>query len=293
MARLSLVVLPLASVFAFAGTALAQPAAPTTTTATDTPAPAPTGAAPTEKPVAAGGTVTATTSTTTATTTTPAATTAVADTDTDFSKIIKTIGVGYFGQFDVPLGATTGGRGNIGTQLVGVRYFFNDRIGLDIGVGLGVASGSDKTEGTGGTATTIDRPSTLGMSFKAGVPLVMFSSKHYSFFFEPMALFGFTGETRKPATPNTADTKHSGTRLFAGGNAGALIQFGFIGIPQLTLDATVGLGLDVQGGKTEAPTPGNPSLVTKNSFSQTAFGTLTSHQPWNIFHTNVAAIYHF
>ncbi len=288
MARLPLVLLPL-SVLAFASSALAQPAT------TEAPAPAPTPTAPAEKPVAAGaaGTTTSATVTTSATTTTPPAAAAPADTGTDFSKIVKTIGVGYFGQFDVPLGDPNTGTRTVGTQLIGVRYFFSDRAGIDLGVGMGVVTGSDKTEGAGTASTTIDRPSSLAMSFKAGVPIVMFSSQHYSFFFEPMALLGFAGETRKPTTANTANTKHNGSRFFLGGNAGALIQFGFIGIPQLTLDATIGLGLDVQGGKTEEPIPGSPSLVSKRSFSQTAFGTLTSHQPWNIFHTNVAAIYHF
>jgi hypothetical protein len=287
--RLALVVIPVVSLFA--SSAWAQ--------GSDTPAPAPIPAAPGEKPVAAGTTTTATTTTTTAATTTPAATTTTttdapaASTGTDFSKIVRTIGIGYFGQYDVPLGSGTGAR-NIGTQLVGVRYFFSERAGIDVGVGMGIASGSNKTEGgTGTTATTVDRPSTLAMSFKVGVPIVMYSGQHYSFFFEPQALFGFAGETAKATTPGTADTKRSGTRLFAGGNAGALVQFGFIGIPQLTLDATVGFGLDVQGGKTESPAPGAPANVVKNSFSQTAFGTLSSHQPWNIFHTNVAAIYHF
>lgn len=286
MARSFLVILPFASLLTVATSALAQ--------GDTTPAPAPTPVAPAEKPVAAGSATAGTTATTTTTTTpnTAAATTTVADTDTDFSKIVKAIGIGYFGQFDVPLGNATGGRGTVGTQLIGVRYFFSDRAGIDIGLGMGVSSGSDKSE-TGGTSTSIDRPSTFAMSFKAGVPIVMFSSKHYSFFFEPQALFGFAGETRKATTPNTANTKHNGSRIFAGGSAGALVQFGFIGIPQLSLDATVGFGLDVTSGRTEAPIPATPSQVTRTSFSNTGFGTLTAHQPWNIFHTNVAAIYYF
>lgn len=263
----------------------------------DAPAPAPTPAAPGEKPVTAGGSVTATTTTTTSTTptSTPAATTTTethADPGTDFSKIVKTIGVGYFGQFDVPLGGPAALR-TVATQMVGVRYFFSERAGIDVGVGASIASGSTTNEGTGTGATTVDRPSNLAMSFKVGVPLVMFSSQHYSFFFEPQGMFGFAGETVKSQTPANADTKHNGTRFFVGGNAGALIQFGFIGIPQLTLDATVGLGVDVQSGRTEAPPATGGTTVTKNSYSQTGFGTSSAHQPWNIFQTNVAAIYHF
>jgi hypothetical protein len=273
-----------AFVFVAASSALAQ--APG-----DTPAAPPSTAPPPEHAVGASSGTTMAPAATTTLEHTPG-TTAVADTDTDFTKIIKTIGIGYFGQFDVPLGNTVGGRGAVGTQLVGVRYFMNSRFGIDVGVGMGLVSGSNKVEG-GGTSTSTDRPSTLAMSFKVGVPIVMFSSKHYSFFFEPQAIFGFAGETAKRTEPNTADTKHNGTRFFVGGSAGALVQFGFIGMPQLTLDATVGLGLDVSGGKTEQATAAGQTTVVKQSFSQTGFGSYTAHQPWNIFHTNVAAIYHF
>lgn len=280
--RFLLSVASVACVFAAAPSALAQ---------TDTPASPPATTPPAEHAVGAAPT---TATTTTATTTTTTTSDRPADDATDFSKIVKTIGIGYFGQYDVPLGMSGAAARTVATQLVGVRYFFSDRMGIDVGVGVGLSAGTNKSESPTNPATSVDRPSTLAMSFKVGVPIVMLSTKHYSFFFEPQALFGFAGETQKVVTPaNTADTKHNGTRFFGGASAGALVQFGFLGIPQLTLDATVGLGLDISGGKTEQASAPGQTTVQKNSFSQTGFGTFTAHQPWNIFHTNVAAIYHF
>lgn len=277
--------LPFAALISFTTIASAQGEAP---------APAPTPAAPAEKPVGAPVTATAsvTTSsggTTTATTTTEAA---PADTGTDFSKIVRSVGIGYFGAFEVPIGVTRT-PGTLTTQIVGVRYFFTEKLGLDVGLGWAMVTGSTKST-TGGTSVSHDSPSTLGFSLKAGVPIVMFSGQHYSFFFEPQAIFGYAGETVKPPAGSTGvpDTKHSGTRFLLGSSAGALIQFGFIGIPQLTMDATVGLGLDFLNGKTEGPAGGGTD-VTTNSGSSFRLSTLSGNQPWNIFNTNVEVVYHF
>lgn len=249
-----------------------------------TPAPAPAGYPPAPAaPVAAAPAPAPAPVTTTTTTTT--------DGGTDFSKIVGRIGIGYMGQYDVPIGqagqAGANATRSVPTQMIGVRYFFSERFGIDVGFGLGVLSGSTKV----GAAST-DNPSTLGVSLKAGVPIVIASSSHYSFFFEPQALFGFAGETIKSLTPTTqADIKNSGMRFTLGAAAGALVQFGFIGIPQLTLDATVGIAIpDIQSRTTES---GAPTAVTKTTSSSTLITTYTGHQPWNIFHTNVAAIYHF
>jgi hypothetical protein len=168
-------------------------------------------------------------------------------------------------------------------------------MGIDVGLGFALNSGS--TENKAGTTTTKqDEPSTLGFSLKAGLPIVMTSSKHYAFFFEPQALFGYAGRTVKPIVPpgGTAppDTKHTGNRFVVGGAAGAMVQFGFIGIPQLAIDTTIGLGIDLQSSKTEAPSPADNSTVT-NSRSSTTVSTLSGNQPWNIFHSNLNVVYFF
>jgi hypothetical protein len=218
------------------------------------------------------------------------------DKATDFSKVVGHVGFAYFGSYDVPLGATRTPN-TVATQMIGIRTFFSPKVGLDVGLGLGILSGSAEVK-SGSTTTTADAPSTLAFSLKVGLPLVLASSRHYAFFIEPQALFGYAGETVKANVPvgGTAvpDTKHNGTRFTLGGAAGAMVQFGFIGMPQLALDATLGLGLDITNAKTEAPDPtaGGGATATR-SLSALGFSTLSGSQPWNIFHSNVEVIYFF
>src|SRR5258708_1699034 len=85
----------------------------------------------------------------------------------DHSQVVGHLGVGYFGQFDVPLGnaAVPGGEGAAQpSQIVGVRYWFTDRVGLDVGLGLGFRSGSSSVPAPAGGNTTVDNPSTFVFS---------------------------------------------------------------------------------------------------------------------------------
>jgi hypothetical protein len=218
------------------------------------------------------------------------------DATTDHSRVVGHIGVGYFGQIPMPLGSGAGGGvpaplvAAIPLELVGVRYWFNDGVGLDVALGLGIQSGSNTANGT-----SVDRPSVFGLGFHVGVPIALYSGKHYTFVIIPQVRFGHESETVKPpvgSPAGTPDTSHTGNHFQIGAAAGGIFHFGFLGIPQLTLDATVGLYADVTGGSTKFPA-GAGGGTNDTSFSQLALATSVAHQPWNIFFTNVAAIYHF
>jgi hypothetical protein len=195
----------------------------------------------------------------------------------DHDKVVGGIGATYFGQFNVPYG-------NLGTtaatQIVGVRYWVSPRFAIDGGFGILSSSGSTKSG-----STTNDTPSLFGFSLKAGVPIALLGAAHYTFFIEPQFLFGTASKSTRP--PGADETKDTGTHIALGATAGAEIQFGFIGIPHLALDATIGLGLDLTSGSTK--TGANP----ETSQSATNFGTAAFASPWNIFTTNVAARYYF
>ena len=215
----------------------------------------------------------------------------------DHSLVVGRLGIGYFGQFDVPLGAplAAGGEGAPQpAQVIGVRYWMQEKVGLDLGLGWAMRSGSNTADGT-----SVDRASTLTLALRGGLPISLFDSKHYTFFIEPEIAYGHAGETIKAiapggGAPTPADTSLAGHRFAIGAKAGAEVHFGFIGIPQLSLDATVGLDLDVSGGSTKGQRPGAAAGQTvENSYSQLELRTLSFHQPWNIFISNVAAIYYF
>jgi hypothetical protein len=213
------------------------------------------------------------------------------DATTDHSRVVGHLGVGYFGALAMPLGSGAVATNAVPLQLVGVRYWFNDGVGLDVALGWAIATGSQTTNGT-----SSDRPSLFGIGVHAGVPLALYNGKHYSFVIIPQVTYGHESQTIKPAAGSpagTPDTTHDGNHFQIGAAAGAIIHFGFLGIPQLTLDATVGLLADATGGNTKVPNPAAGGGTTNTSFTGFTIATSTAHEPWNIFFTNVAAIYHF
>lgn len=201
------------------------------------------------------------------------------DSTTDHQKVVGHFGASYFGQFNVGYGVGPGA-GSAGTQIVGVRYWTSDTIALDLGLGLATSGGSTKTG-----STTNDKPSVFGVSLKAGVPIALLAAKHYTFFIEPQLIFGYASQSIRP--PGGDETKNTGMHLALGATAGAELQFGFIGIPHLALDAAIGLGLDYQSSSSKT------GAAAETTDSSTAFGTAAFASPWNIFTTNVAARYYF
>ena len=92
------------------------------------------------------------------------------------------------------------------------------------------------------------------------------------------------GQTSMGDGPAKVD--YSGTRIDVGARAGLELFFGFIGIPELALSATVGIQFESRKYSTDS-----------DGFSQsdTAYGLSTTVQnnPWDIFGGNVAARYYF
>jgi hypothetical protein len=214
--------------------------------------------------VAASATTTATT--TTSTTNGPA----------DHDLVVGKIGIGYLGQLDVPLGPN----GSLPTQILGGRYWLSPTMAITGGLGFGTVSSSSTTGGT-----TVDGPAATAFALKGGVALALASGKHYTFVIEPQAVIGYATQTIKP-TGGGGNIENTGTRIALGATAGAEIQFGFIGIPELALIGSVGLAFDTLSGKTKTD-------AGETSASRTSVTTFALSNPWNIFSGNVAAIYYF
>ena len=77
------------------------------------------------------------------------------------------------------------------------------------------------------------------------------------------------------------------TMICIGARVGAEIQFGFIGIPQLALQGTVGVHLTYEGSSISLP---NNTELSAHRFG---FGTTVQGKPWDIFTSNISAIYYF
>ena len=130
-----------------------------------------------------------------------------------------------------------------------------------------------------------DSPAPAALILHGGLPLALADSDHFTFQVVPELNFGFASNTIDGAGAD-GDQVYRGLHLDLGARAGAEIQFGFIDIPQLSLQAGVGLALAYDSTSYEDDD-------TTDEWSQTSLGTGVGDNPWNIFTANIAALYYF
>jgi len=201
---------------------------------------------------------------------------------TDHSRVVRHFGVGYMGRRTININPT-GAPASVDAPIIGVRYWLDPRIGIDAGIGLLFSGGSTKT---GDTSTDLQGYTVFMLH--GGVPLALAGSKHFSFQVIPELNFGIAGSKTAPAAPGAAASDLSGIHFDVGARAGGEIQFGFIGIPELSLQAGVGLSLSYDHSKITPPGAG-----VATSVNTTSLGTSVGNNPWNIFTSNIAALYYF
>jgi hypothetical protein len=222
----------------------------------------------------------------------------------DHDRFIKHLGFTYFDITALPIANPlgTGGGGaptltpgsitssTVAAPVVGVRYWLRRTIGIDIGLGLGFAGGSQEAV-SNGTDTKVNKVGTTGYALHAGLPIVIYEGHHYAFLVIPeFTVGGAAGKltpTAIPATGATAPEQDLSGFLFDGGaKVGAEIYFGFIGLPELALQATV--GLSYRRSVFKLSSGGNSA-----SDGTSTFGTDVQSDPWAIFTNNVSATYYF
>jgi hypothetical protein len=213
---------------------------------------------------------------------------------TDHDAVIGRFGLTYFDITNLPIANPLIGGGappaaptssNVAAPVVGMRYWFNRRWGLDAGVGLGLAGGSTESV-IGGTDTTVNKTSTTGVAFHVGVPIALAYGKHYTFLVIPNTTLGFTTASYTAPVAGASEQDLSGFLFDIGARAGAEIYFGFIGLPQLALQATIGLSFRRSVFKWSSA--GNSASDGTNTF-----GTNVQADPWSIFRDAVSATYYF
>jgi hypothetical protein len=228
----------------------------------------------------------------TTTTTTTETTTVIPNryVDTDHGSVVGHFGVGFFGVLAVPVGGLDqdGDPDNgatVSAPTIGIRYWLQDALAIEAALGIGIQSGGTTIE-TGNATTHANGPSVFALALHGGLPLVFAASKHFAFEVIPELNIGFSTGGIDDETMANQDRDLSGFLFEIGGRVGAEIQFGFIDIPQLALQATVGLHLRYEG---RGQSVGDEDI----SNSQFRFGTTVQDEPWEIFGGNISAIYYF
>ena len=260
-------------------TASAQEPAPAPPPPAPAPAPPPVAAAPVAAPAAA-----------------PAA---PEDQTSDHDKLAGHFGVGYFGISQIPYanGGANGGTlgvANVTAPVVGVRYWMSERLGIDVGAGLSLSTFSNSQTPAPNPAPQ-NPPTVFAFALHAGVPIALASAKHFTFEIIPEATFGYASTNINEPNPAPNISLH-GLRLDLGGRIGGEVNFGFVGIPQLALVATVGLFMRYQnvGASQDAYTnAGNNIPATSASSGAFTLGTSVGSDPWAIFTDNISALYYF
>jgi len=200
---------------------------------------------------------------------------------TDHAAVVRRFGIGYMGRRTININPT-GTPPTVDAPIIGVRYWLDPRIGIDAGLGLLFSGGSAKV---GDTSTDLQGYTVFMLH--GGVPLALAGSKHFSFQVIPELNFGVASSKTAPAAPGGQGSDLSGIHFDIGARAGGEVQFGFIGIPELSLQAGVGLALSYDHSKITPPAGAATSVNT------TSLGTSVGNNPWNIFTSNIAALYYF
>jgi hypothetical protein len=202
----------------------------------------------------------------------------------DHDQFVHHIAVGYFGISQLPVGTGTGGTGGgqgiVNAPVIGIRYWASRLVGVDVGIGFGYTSSSP-----GGAAASSN---SWGFAFHAGLPLSLASSKHFSFELVPIeATLGFAGGSVPGVVTfgggGAPSTSVNGVRVDVGARIGAELQFGFIGVPQLAIEASIGLYVQHEAWGTS----------TVADASTTTFATSVGSDPWAIFTDTISALYYF
>ena len=196
--------------------------------------------------------------------------------DADFNVEERRWAIGYAGVSNLPTGA-----GSITVPAVGLRYWISPSTGVDVALGINWTDGSTDMAGM-----STGKNALFGVLFSGGVPFVLSAHRHVNFEVGPILTVGYGRTSQGPTSYNMTKTDFNGVRLDVGARAGLELFFGFIGIPELALSATVGAQFEYLRNAQSAD-------GTNTSDTTYSLTTTVQNSPWDIFVGNVAARYYF
>lgn len=196
---------------------------------------------------------------------------------TNHSQFVGDFAIGLMGTGQVSFVDGAGAPNVLSVPIVGARYWMESDMGIDVGLGLSMAGSSTEN---GDTTTDIPEPTVIVLH--GGVPLVMADSKYWVLEVIPEMNLGYAANT----IDGDPDTVLRGFHLDMGARAGAELHFGFIDIPQLSLQAGVGLALSY-----DSFTQSVGDLDSGRS--RWTFGTVRGPDPWDFLTSSITALYYF
>ena len=178
--------------------------------------------------------------------------------------------------------------------LFGVRYWLNGTVGAELAFGFNVAGGNETVQSpnpdpTLNVSTERSLPSTKAFCGRLGVPLSVFSATHYNLMLIPELDVGYSSTRlanfELSTTGEALDLQLSGFVFGIGGRVGAELSFGFIDVPQLSIQSAWGLRFE---SRRRVGRIGDAETIQ----TETAFGTSWYGSPWDIFTGSFALLYY-
>lgn len=241
----------------------------------------------------------------------------------DHSLFVKRYGVGFMGTSSLPVPVCTsrslsGSSPNsisfpcsgaqMSAPMLGVRYWLSERVGVDVGVGLGFTSLdvensqlSDSSHSYYESNEVRDDFTYLGGGLLLGLPIALANTGHFSFQIIPELKLAYAQGSWTddyPTSPKRNEIVVSAWQLGLGARVGAEIHFGFMGLPQLALQGGVGIHGSYTSRYHFQKTTDTSQGDVENSLlegrqNDWKLGTQKNGDPWGIFTGQVSALYYF
>lgn len=206
------------------------------------------------------------------------------DAQTDHERVVGHVGIGYLSATVVPTGADEMGEPmTTSAQVIGARYWLARSIGMDLGLGVGIRREKREETGFYGDVTLDTHQRAIALHF--GIPIAPVFGPHYTILIVPEANIGFGR-----SFDDTPDAPHVENKGFSGEfglRLGAEIQFGFVGIPKLSLQASVGAYVN------RAKIRRKEEFEDPYNVDQTSFQTSLRGKVVDVFASSFALIYYF
>ena len=203
--------------------------------------------------------------------------------DSDHDLFVGHFGIGFFGVLAVPImgcgeaaACAVDGDATLPAPTIGGRWWWKEEMGIEAALGLYFAS-------QGFPAADVTQ---FGLALHGGLPLALLDTGHFVFELVPQLNLGFASGSHESTGAGGVNTDTSGFLFEIGAKTGAEIHFGFIDIPQLSLQGTLGLMIRHESRSSEA----GGAEVDTNS---TSFATGVDGAPWAIFTGALTAIYYY
>lgn len=213
----------------------------------------------------------------------------------DHQFAVRKLGVGFMGiQSVVALDPRDPGNSRVfSAPTIGARYWFDSMLAVEAGLGLNLNGGGNKVDKS--SSDDINSFTGTAIAFRVGVPLSLYDSEHYSFQIIPDFHFSYgkLSETYNDPNPDVpaVTTNFATTTWGLGFTAGAEIYFGFMNIPELSVQAGVGFNFSKASSSSGIePRPEETPLPTADYHE---FSTNLDGAPWDIFTGSLRALYYF